>query len=169
MPQRKTHNVYVGNQKVGEVWENYDVFTEKEREEKRQKEILDLYHAKKERYEISETAEYKSKENKVKKNFKIRKTIGIILMLTAFSVPIITMLFFKNEMSELTTFGLPAIVFGIGSGCIHSEAHISTQTMKPHIDWASCLRWIIGGGICFLLVVFALLFGVGTLLSEALH
>ena len=25
MPQRKTHNVYLGNQKVGEVWENYDV------------------------------------------------------------------------------------------------------------------------------------------------
>ncbi|MBQ5591580.1 MAG: hypothetical protein IIU80_01390 [Clostridia bacterium] len=164
MPQRKTHNVYLGNQKVGEVWENYDVFTEKEREEKRKKEVLDLYHAKKDAYEIQETVEYKTKEDKAKKNFKIRKTIGIIFMLAAACVPIITMLFFKDDMSPAITFYLPAIIFGLGTGIIHSEAYVSTRTVKPRIDWASCFRWTIAGGVGFLILSLLVLFVLGSII-----
>lgn len=164
MPQKKDYDVYLGNQKVGEVWSHHDTKSEYEREMGFQKEVADLYFAKRESQAVKSTTAYQTKEARIKKNFKIRKIIGIIFMILAVGVPITTMLFFKNDMSEFTTFFLPAIIFGIGTGLTHTEATISADTLKARIDWASSLRWLIGGGIGFLIFSLLVLFALASIL-----
>ena len=158
MPQRKTHDVYADNQKVGEVWEHYDVFTEEERAEKRQKEILDLYHAKTETYRITETAEYKTKEERAKRNFKIRKTIGVLAIIAALAIAVLTIttaVSAKGISDPFSAFVIPAIICGVGLGLTHSEAiNVNHIKNRPSIDWSWCIGWLFGGGIGFLVIYF---------------
>lgn len=164
MAQRKTHDVYAGNQKVGEVWENYDLFTPAEREAKKQKMIADMILKDLEEGRLRDTDDYKSKEAKAERNFKIRKALGIIFVLVAIGLIVFSLVNPQSEyMSEYTLFFLPPIFFGIGMGLTHSDTHTNLEKRRPTVDWGWCIGWMIGGGIGFFILNFIVLFGLARL------
>lgn len=164
MAQRKTHDVYAGNQKVGEVWENYDLFTPAEREAKKQKMIADMILEDLEKDRLRGTDDYKSKKAKAERNFKIRKVLGIIAILGAIGMIVASLVNPQSEyMSEYTLFFLPPIAFGIGMGLTHSEAELNLNKKRPTIPWGWCIGWTIGGGIGFFILNLIVLFGLARL------
>ena len=158
MPQRKTHDVYAGNQKVGEVWEHYDVFTEEERAAQRAKMIVDAINADLRDGYTRDTPEYKAGEKKAERNFKIRKALGIVAIIVALAIVVLTIttaVSAKGISDPFSAFVIPAIIFGVGLGLTHSEAiKVNHIKKRPSIDWTWCIGWLFGGGIGFLIIYF---------------
>ncbi len=164
MAQRKTHDVYAGNQKVGEVWENYDVFTPAERAEQKAKRMAEWIKKDLDESRLMGTAEYKKKEAKAERSFKIRKALGIISILGAIGMIVASLVNPQSEyMSEYTLFFLPPIAFGIGMGLTHSKAELNLDKKRPTIPWGWCLGWTIGGGIGFFILNLMVVFGLAQL------
>ncbi len=164
MAQRKTHDVYAGNQKVGEVWETYDLFTPAEREAKRQKMIADMILKDLDKDRLRDTAEYKKKEARAERNFKIRKILGIISIIGAIGLIVFSLVNPQSEyMSEYSLFFIPPVLFGIGMGLTHSASEINTKKKRPTIDWGWCLGWTIGSGIGFFILNLMVIFGAAQL------
>lgn len=164
MPQRKTHDVYSGNQKVGEVWEHYDVFTPAERAEQRAKRMAEAIKKSLDESRLLGTAEYQAKAAKAERNFKVRKALGIIAVIGAIGLIVFSLAFPQSPlMSEWTMFYLSPIAFGIGMGLTHSDAELNLEKKRPTIPLGWCIGWTIGGGIGFFVLNLMILFAVAQL------
>ncbi|MBQ8575774.1 MAG: hypothetical protein IJ447_07005 [Clostridia bacterium] len=160
MPQRKEYDVYAGNQKVGEVWGHYDVFTEAERAEKRAKMVADLIMDDLAKDRIRDTEQYKAKEAKAERNFKIRKTIGMICVIASIALAVISVVF-NNEIksdSFLLRFVVPSIVFGLGIGLKYTDVEVNVKKRKPVISWGDAFYMFGGCGIGFFIADFIISF-----------
>lgn len=152
MPQRKTHDVYSGNQKVGEVWEHYDVFSEAERAEKRQKMISDMI-----LHDLKKEEMREETKNKIKVAlYVVRLIIGIAMIIGSI---VLAVKFFINreEMfdgSMVMFFAPPSILFALGLGFANSYIDYDTDSFRSGINWKGVFGSIIKGGIAFFIIDF---------------
>ena len=164
MPQRKDYDVYAGNQKVGEIWSEHPTKTDYEVEMNVQKNIADLYFEKMEGYKNASTAEYKAKEAKMEKHYKIRMVIGVLIAVTFLIMAIINVINTINNTiimdSLIMLFVVPPIGFSIGVGLFFSMvAEPSSKRDKPHIEWGMALDMFAGSALLSLLA-YGLILGV---------
>lgn len=167
MPQRKTHDVYAGNQKVGEVWEHYDVFTEEERAAKRAKMIADMILDDLNKDQIYNSEAYQNQKKKLDRTYKVRKVIGIVVVIVSLGLAVLNVINFKSFGDNIAIFFIPpAVVFGLGMGLIKSEPIMNEKKRLPVVDWGGVLLKILLFGVVFLVLYFVLFIGVGTLITE---
>lgn len=155
MPQRKDYDVYAGNQKVGEIWSEHPTKTAYEVEMNVKKNIADLYFEKMEGYKNASTEQYKAKEAKMEKHYKIRMVIGVLIAIGSVIMAILTIINRKEMESFVSGFVIPSVSFGLGAGLFFSMvAEPSSKRDKPHIEWGMALGMFAGCTIVFFIVYF---------------
>ena len=155
MPKRKEYDVYSGNQKIGEVWGEYDVFTPAERAEKRAKMMAERILDDLEKDRIRNTDSYRKKEAKADRNYKIRKVIGIFAIVVALFMAVLNIINLQNAINMFISFIMPTILFGLGISFIYSQPYeVNKKKGKPDCDWAGSLYMGFWCGVGFLIVDF---------------
>ena len=145
MPQRKTHDVYAGNQKVGEIWESYSGKTSYEAEMGVKIGAIDLIRAE---GTIRTDEKLRKRYEKMKRNYKIRKIIGCLLR--AFSV-ISAFAFVPMARADKISFEAGVIIVGaLGAAAVSllfSAPYNDKKKIKTVIPWGSVFGGLIVGFI----------------------
>lgn len=162
MPQRKTHDVYAGNQKVGEVWEHYDNKSSLEAEMNVRisaaKMVLRESLA---QDAIDNNQKLKKKQERMKRNYKFRDVLGIVFYVIAIIIAVVFfMMMFANpatifdKIPMIYFYFIPSLVFAFGGGLRASMPEVNTKRKKPQIDWGGVFTLFFGYGAGFLIAYF---------------
>ncbi|MBQ3046004.1 MAG: hypothetical protein IJO03_06065 [Clostridia bacterium] len=157
MPQRKTHDVYSGNQKVGEIWERYDNKSSLEAEMNVKIAAAEMcLKESKAQDAIDRNPKLKKKQDRMFKRGERAEVAGNIFIAVAVIVAVVFFaLMFLNpetifDMIPMVYFYfIPGGIFGFGWGLKMYYPELDVKRNKPKFDWGGILFMFLACGLGF--------------------
>ena len=145
MPQRKTHDVYAGNQKVGEIWESYSGKTSYEAEMGVKIGAIDLIRA---NATISTDEKLSKRRKRIWITYIIRAIIGGVLLLVSLYMAYKLVFEVRADTIAFKDAVLKVGILGaIGGSLAFSSPEDDVKKLKTVVPWYKFFVGLIGGFI----------------------
>ncbi len=158
MPQRKTHEIYSGSQKIGEVWEKYSNKTPFEADMNIQIEAANLSLSK--AYGVPGY-------DKAMKNYKPRKIIGLVIISIAIIAGLIILSSVFTDFSPSNEWFLySSLTFGLGMFFIGTKPYKNVYKRRMEkADFIQILLYTVGGIIGYFVGLCLIMFLLGKIIN----